>query len=106
MSHTKGIWETKENGFNHTAVVVVTDEVENWLTYEAGNRSNCDEQVANARLIAASPDMLEALIHAEAILSCADQFTTNKGGCGPQTNTHKARDMVRAAIAKAAGEDK
>lgn len=61
------------------------------------------EAEANARLIAAAPDMLEALRHAEAILSYAPEMSTNKNGAGPNTSTHHALRLVRAAIAKAEG---
>jgi hypothetical protein len=54
-----------------------------------------DECMANARLIAAAPDMLEAL-------------TDLVGGCGKEGDlfSNQAHDKARAAIAKATGGDK
>ncbi|MDI1266820.1 MAG: hypothetical protein PS018_26505 [bacterium] len=43
---------------------------------------------------------LEALRHAEAILSYTPDMTTNKGGKGPSTTTRRALEKVRAALAK------
>lgn len=56
-------------------------------------------QNKRARLIIAAPDLLEALNHAEAILSRSQQISTNCNGLGPSTTTTKALKMVRAAIA-------
>ena len=53
-------------------------------THLRGRRSN-DETQANARLIAAAPDMLEALLHAKRNMPHPDQ-------------------MIDEAIAKATGE--
>ena len=44
-------------------------------------------------------DLLEALNHAEAILSRSQQISTNCSGRGPSTTTTKALKMVRAALA-------
>ena len=57
---------------------------------DCGSRSDLDAQ-ANARLIAAAPDLLAAL---EYIMA----WTPN------DWNAETARDMARAAIAKARGE--
>lgn len=54
------------------------------------------EQSANARLIAAAPDLLEAL---ETILICK----TNDNGETPELSNYLA-EQARAAIAKAKGE--
>lgn len=53
-----------------------------------------DELYANARLIAAAPDLLEALIEC-----LSDDFDTDE----PNSRTTMIRERARAAIAKAAG---
>ena len=52
-----------------------------------------------ALVLAASLEMQEALIHAEAILSYCPRISTNKGGKGPNTTTRVALNKVRAALA-------
>lgn len=98
-----------------------------WLTERAGyyeilaNSPDCDwygfkkahavayadteieevEQEANARLIAASPDLLEALIGLEGILATAE---SNASG-NPEWEVVSAKiNAARAAIAKALGQ--
>lgn len=57
------------------------------------------EQRANARLIAAAPDLLAALVYAEQILRKSDMAPHCEDGCG-HCDAAKA---ARAAIAKAKG---
>ncbi len=59
---------------------------------------------ANAHLVQAAPSMYAALEHAEAILSYAEQISTNKGGEGPNTTTRYALGITRAALKSARGE--
>lgn len=59
-----------------------------------------DDNKANARLIAAAPDMLDAL---EAILPWIPSTTAAEGGAARHSENVRAADMVRAAIAKAKG---
>ena len=58
-------------------------------------------QQANAKLIAAAPDMLEAL---EAILPFVPRTSASEGGASKYSENVKAADMVRAAINKARGQ--
>lgn len=60
-----------------------------------------EQQHANARLVAAAPDLLEAL---EAILPFIPVTTASEGGAAKYSANVKAADMVRAAIAKARGQ--
>jgi len=64
--------------------------------YGLGGRRSGDESAANARLIAAAPDMLHALHMAAAILACA---------CvdAPELMAHDAYQVVCAALAAATG---
>ena len=79
--HTQGPWE-----------------ILNTLEICAGNKDICEmkgwmnEDQANARLIAAAPDLLKAL---EEISLCSQNSMSSKDECGR---------IARAAIAKAKGE--
>jgi len=63
-------------------------------TYVAGTQTaiGADAQEANARLIAAAPELLEAL---EAVVACWNHHDVGKA---------YVEDLARAAIAKAKGE--
>lgn len=63
------------------------------------------ELLANARLIAAAPEMIEAL---EASVACGliPITSAREGGAARFSEQVRAADMVRAAIAKAKGESK
>ena len=67
-------------------------------TYEPG-----EETTANARLIAAAPEMLDALIAAQTVLRYLPDMTTNWGGERAIMSTRQAEAFVIAAIAKATG---
>jgi len=56
--HTPGPWEVVINGFNYEAVISSDGS---YLTYSAGEQKPSPEREANARLISAAPDLLEAL---------------------------------------------
>lgn len=93
-AHTPGPWLIIPGGDEWSQGRIATIEPkpetmisENyWTVAEVNNRR--DEREANARLISAAPDLLEAL---EAVVSVADRATTEF-------------DLARAAIAKARGE--
>lgn len=56
--HTKAPWKVVENGDRMAGVM----SGNNWVTYKAGqDRMTTEELEANANLIAAAPDLLEAL---------------------------------------------
>lgn len=99
QKHTPGPWkiETAPNRFgkDFTGVSTVCDfGHDQWanLALCANNGMNGD---ANARLIAAAPDLLEALKYAERML---DSYKTTHVGVH-----HAALEKARAAIAKAEG---
>jgi len=79
MSHTPGPWTVESDG---TTLVMDGQIV---ATAIAPDGARIDEQRANARLIAAAPDLLVAL---QAVLRVADRATVEF-------------DAARAAIAKA-----
>lgn len=97
MSHTPGPWET---GCLKTRVEVLPKGwnapmcIADCHTHYAPDSER--ERVANARLIAAAPDLLEALEYAIAGMELAQTFLEDKTG-GMDCYLAKAR----AAIAKA-----
>ncbi|WP_312708629.1 hypothetical protein [Stenotrophomonas sp.] len=58
---------------------------------------------ANARLIAAAPELLEALIEATAC-GMVPISSAKDGGASTHSRQVRCADMIRAAIAKATGE--
>lgn len=66
-----------------------------------GISGDSEKERANAILIAAAPDLLEAL---EAILPLVPRTSASEGGASKYSENVKAADMVRAAINKARGQ--
>lgn len=96
--YTKGAWTTFDTPLG--IGVTATWDVAHCGGFDT-NRSR-DEEVANARLIAAAPDLLEALKLHDAYMA----LPTDRGGAfGPKGQARAAfDDAKRAAIAKATGE--
>lgn len=101
--HTPGPWIAREPSdgdewfFGHRLrngiygkQIVVSDSRDNEICVYSGNT---DGEIANARLIAAAPDLLEACIE---ILAEMQVWETDQG-------THPAATKARAAIVKATG---
>lgn len=101
IKHTPGPWQFSPSGT--VVLAIVTREINGKIrTYEqkiATTPSGLDvaERVANARLIAASPDLLEALILLEAEMVLSGNAGSTDYGWKP------AIEKTRAAIAKAIG---
>ena len=114
MTHTKGPWdssntktriigikpapETPDEGGNRLAQVIFSYTPDN-RDYPACQR----ELEANARLIAAAPELLE---YAELALNLLYSEDAKRGYCtraGDVSNWAKARDGLREAINKAKG---
>jgi hypothetical protein len=92
--HTPGPWQASENGFLRMGV---RDASGAWMTYKAGEDYMGPKQLeANAKLIAAAPDLLEALecLKREVILSDVDMAYID-------THFKPWIEKARAAIAKA-----
>jgi len=90
--HTPGPWRAEMNGFCRMAVI---DKKYRYLTYKAGSDRMSDEELeANANLIAAAPDLLEALKR---------MFSTIEDSHIPGAPGSPI-EMARAAIDKATGE--
>jgi hypothetical protein len=68
-----------------------------------GSINDPNEHAANARLIAAAPDLLEAL---QAIAPFIPTTTATDGGAAKYSANVRAADMVRAAIERATGDAK
>ena len=92
--HTPGPWRTKREGFS---TVYVEARIDGGLIQEVAacgpTEAGRDQQEANARLIAAAPELLEAL---RGIMKL-DEDLCSEGSI-------EALDKARAAIAKATGE--
>lgn len=87
--HTPGPWiNTKEQGKLFGSFNAVNDEA-NKVTIAIVYGSNIEEAEANAKLIAASPDLLEAL---DELLNC--DYTSG-------THLYTAQLKAKAAIKKA-----
>lgn len=92
LKHTKGPWSVSPDNPKAGEYDIVSDE---WFI--AGTYGGCDEVngKANAHLIAAAPDLLEAAQSALELLTCVEMERVKIRG--------KAADIkaLKAAIAKA-----
>lgn len=96
--HTPGPWELGEPTSQLEFGVYATDKISgirHFLANAEGHMGD-KESLANARLIAASPDLLEAL---QEVLPMLEQLLMIRGEPEPGSIGHKAR----AAIDKATG---
>lgn len=101
IKHTPGPWLL--NGFyiyrdGATRIAAVS----NWCISGADAFA---ETVANARLIAAAPELLEALIEVTATLAWNAHGECRAIHDGPIMPSSQAIEVARAAIAKAKGEE-
>ncbi len=85
MSHTPGPWRT--HLVDSTSVVDATGDEVAWMQGAYKTDSDVERMEANARLIAAAPDLLEAL----------KQVRLHSA------MPHTLREQIEAAIAKAEG---
>lgn len=91
--HTKGPWKKHLTGIPHTMIIL--NEEKHIATLEV-NGIKQDEVEANARLIAAAPEMLEAL---EEFLDI-----TLGSSYDPNSATDRAVKKAEAVLKKARGE--
>lgn len=97
-SHTPGPWKASALGRT------VTDGAEQVVCRPSAYANNAERQVANARLIAAAPELLDELIE-------QDKFLGVLAGTVPlsEKDTHRRiamhRESVRAAITKATSRE-
>jgi hypothetical protein len=115
MRHTPGPWKAYDIGsFTPHIGTVSADPKAGWRydticsLYEykrepyasCSDDVPCENHIANARLIVAAPDLLEAL---EALHACHRAFSSNDNWTSLDDD---AREAAEAAIAKAKGENK
>ena len=93
-AHTKGPWTTDGGICPVTGSISVV--ARGPIVYVTDNSAGAENQVANARLIAAAPELLEAL---EQFAACAEVRDIVAGN----TTLACAVFSARAAIAKARG---
>lgn len=93
--HTKGPWTVDARAMNSCGVTGQTAFVAN-CSPRAGGPMKVDECQANARLIAAAPEMLEAL---RQITEAFERYLS-----GSESRLYEVT-QARAAIAKAEGRD-
>lgn len=94
--HTPGPWTIKGtfSGLGGTAIAVCVD---NGILAGVAERCEPAEAEANARLIAAAPELLAAVQIVAAALRKVDGDGIAKGGCGPLA------DELEAVAARAMG---
>lgn len=111
--HTPGTWEIRRpahitwSGPTGAFEIYTGDKLICQRPWAEGNPQAIQEYEANARLIAAAPDLLEALEAQEAVFShratCTDCW--NGDGCDEGMKLIlRAHDLRKAAIAKATGQ--
>lgn len=93
--HTPGPWEITVNNYDHYGIhqAGMNGMAIIWI-----NKQHSEMDDANARLIAAAPELLEALRQA------ADELDAIMNQKGHTAKTRAIRDTSYAAIAKAQGE--
>jgi hypothetical protein len=99
MSHTPGPWYAEEAD---AAVPVCSESDGRLVAYVDYTKVRTDaaEYAANARLIAAAPELLEALRVAANLLTL---YLPEEEIVGTAFKTKEARERIHAAIAKATG---
>jgi hypothetical protein len=104
MSHTPGPWEVNITGTN--TLVVGGPRPDRRISYVYGLFAECpeDERLANARLMAAAPELLEALERARIRLFHAPVTRSMKGGENAHNSAMCTLCFVESAIRKATGQ--
>lgn len=96
MSYTLGPWSVWDGD---GVAIVETPDAGVRFTVQGGNQQT---DWANARLIAAAPELLDAAIYA---LKCLDAANRVLGGWASTEYYVEARNDLKKAIAKAEGKD-
>lgn len=91
QAHTPGPWIWAD-GYRGLYGAGKENQVLDYAHYEGMWLGHVDEQVANARLLSAAPDLLEAL---KELIACCDELESWTPPMG------SACETARAAIAKA-----
>lgn len=102
MKHTPGPWRVeRQNGSPTTGEWMIAGAKPGYLAEVRDCGSGCVK--ANASLIAAAPELLEALEEAVAC-GMVPISSATEGGAAKYSRQAQVADMIRAAIAKAKGE--
>ena len=99
---TKGPWHYQENADVYTHIV---RDATNWFIASTPQSSSliCE---ANARLIAAAPELYEAVRKAKQLASIATDWNLDKVEIdGTMVDTYTLHEQFKAALVKAEGED-
>ena len=104
MNYTKGEWKAEQDAANSIRIFSQdSEQIASVMDYDGNDIT--EEMEANAHLIAAAPEMYEALEHISVIL--ANPLTTRKEAT-PELRAARARDeawiISREALAKAEGK--
>lgn len=110
--HTPGPWEVRDefSPYEYGTVEVYKEDGNKWIASALGTHvgpSTKEEAKANANLIAASPDLLEAIQHALNLkdLWSADQYGTVPSDYeGTKNALQQMQDKLEAAYLKATGQ--
>ena len=102
--HTPGPWVAVYSPKLKTAGVVLNEQYPTTIQVEYANSSDSDHYEANARLIAAAPCMLEALIQSRGLIIQLCNDIKNNYGLDLDVNTLIRVRGIDDAIAKARGE--
>ncbi len=105
--HTPGPWfiQTEESSRDGKEYTWIQPESQHWgvCRLPINTKRAPEESQANARLIAAAPELLEAAKHA---LKCLDAANETLGGWAGEEYYKVARNDLKKAIAKVEGETK
>lgn len=107
-AHTPGPWSVFNHSWCETSVIAIGFDHSICLldinhATEESQEADEAQMEANARLIAAAPELLEALKEA---LACGmvPVSSANEGGAVMYSEHVRVADMIRAAVAKAEGK--
>jgi len=97
--HTPGPWEAKNAGKHWN-----NQDIDNWIvTYGARDEQIVDHvyEEADARLVAAAPDLLEAACMVDAVFDLGQPIKPGEHGIKDPSFINEAFAKLRAAIEKA-----
>lgn len=105
--HTPGPWQLAQDG-SLGSIETVSGQVpigHSFQTRPTRRPEDHIERIANARLIAAAPELLEALRIAREFMSIASDWNFHEAEInGEMRSTYDWLEVVDAAIAKATGD--
>ncbi len=104
MAHTPGPWTFHDRGEDEANNLITTEDGKSGIARPIGHirgvNLHVGEMRANAKLIAAAPELLDAL---ERLLEEAEAFSVSGVGFSETCMGHKGPKLAADAIAKARG---